>query len=200
MELFYAKGACSLVVRIIVNEIGLDCEFESVDLKNKTTRTGHDFLKINPKGAVPVLQLDNGDILTENAVILQYLADDAKAFNLLPMVGDFNRYRVLEWLNYIATELHKSLGIMFNSSITQELKTQFYIPMIKFKFNYVNIQLENRQYLMGDHFTLPDAYLFVMLRWAIYFKFDLAEWSNLKRYFNALEHRESIQQSLKEDV
>ena len=199
MKLYYAPGACSLVARIIMNEIGIESAFESVNLMTKTTETGQNFFNINPKGAVPVLQLNNGDILTENAVILQYLADKSNATQLLPPTSNFERYRVLEWVNYIATELHKGIGILFNPGITQELKNDIFIPLIKSKFKYVNQHLQDHVYLLGEHFTLPDAYLFVMLRWSVYFKFDLKEWNNLNRYFTNLQDRPSIQKSLKQE-
>jgi len=199
MKLYYTPGACSLVIRIIINEIGIQSEFESVDLRTKTTETGGDYLAINPKGAVPALQLNNGDILTENAIILQYLADDSNATHLLPQTTDFNRYRVLEWLNYITTELHKGMSVLFNPAIPDDLKNNLFIPLIKSKLSYVNNHLQHHTYLLGNHFTLPDAYLFVMLRWAIYFKIDLKEWSNLERYFAELSDRPSIQQSLKQE-
>lgn len=199
MKLYFSQGACSLVVRIIINEIGIDSEFESINLKNKITASGKDFLTINPKGAVPTLALQNGKILTENAVILQYLCDTSKAVQLLPQVSDFKRYQVLEWLNYISSELHKSMGVLFNPSISQELKNEIFIPLIKNKLNYVNLHLQGSHYLLGDNFTLPDAYLFVMLLWTKHFNLDLKEWDNLARYFNTLKQRESIQQSLKQE-
>lgn len=199
MKLYYSPGACSLVVRIIINELGLHSEYESVNLKTKQTEHKKDFLSINPKGAVPALQLDNGEILTENAVILQFLADRANAFQLLPETGDIKRYRVLEWLNYITTELHKTFGAMFNPAIPQELKDSLYLNMIKTKLTYVNKSLKPGSFLFGDHFTLPDAYLYVMLRWAQMFQLDLKEWSNLKAYFSSLSSRKSIIQSLKEE-
>lgn len=199
MKLYYMKGSCSLVVRIIINELELESQFESVDLKTKKTETGKDFLMINPKGSVPVIELNHGEVLTEGAVILQYLADHAKAFTLLPQVGDMNRYRILEWVNYIATELHKGLGIFFNPSITEELQHQVFIPLLKPKFNYLNNCLQHHEYLAGDQFTLPDAYLFVILRWASHFKIELTEWNNLIRYFITLTNRKSIQQSLMQE-
>lgn len=199
MKLYYTPGACSLVVRIIIHEIGIDANFESVDLRTKKTETGDDFLSINPKGSVPTLQLEQGEILTENAVILQYLADHSHATQLLPPVGDFRRYRVLEWLNYAATELHKGIGILFNPAITEDIKETIFIPLIHSKLNYLNKHLQNHQYLLGDHFTLPDAYVFVVMRWALYFKIDLSKWSNLTRYLDELNHRKSIQESLKQE-
>ncbi len=200
MKLYYTKGACSLVVRIIINELNLDAEFESVDLHTKKTAIGRNFLDINPKGAVPALEINPKEILTENAVILQYLADHTKATQLLPPVGDFNRYHVLEWLNFIATDLHKGIGILFNPTITPELRDTLFIPIIKSKMKVVNNHLQHHQYLAGNHFMLPDAYLFVMLQWTSYFKLDLKEYSHLMRYVKELQHRESIQNALKQEM
>lgn len=199
MKLFFARGACSMVVRIIINEIGLKCDYVSVDLKTKKTEDNKDYLAINPKGAVPALQLDNGQIITENLVIQQYLVDEYKANKLCPPVGDINRYQILSWSNYITTELHKSFGALFNPAITQELKDKIYIPAIKQKLEFVDKQLSKHSYLAGNHFTLPDAYLFVMLTWSANFKIDLTEYSHLPHYFQELHNRESIMKSLKEE-
>ncbi|STX43093.1 glutathione S-transferase [Legionella donaldsonii] len=199
MKLFFARGACSLVVRIIINEIGLKCDYVSVDLKTKKTEDNKDYLAINPKGAVPALQLDNGEIITENLVIQQYLVDEHKANNLCPPIGDINRYKILSWSNYITTELHKSFGALFNPAITQELKDKIYIPAIKQKLEFIDKRLSQHRYLAGNHFTLPDAYLFVMLTWSTNFKIDLTKYSHLPRYFEELHSRESIMKSLKEE-
>lgn len=165
---------------------------------DKKTASGDDFLKINPKGAVATLALDNGQVLTENAVILQYLADSNHASNLLPGVNDFKRYRILEWLNYISTELHKTIGALFNTGFSDDIKDMFK-SMIKTKCNFVNHHLALDSYICGEVFTLPDAYLFVMFTWLIHFKFDLNEWPHIHRYFNELKKRPSIQQSLLEE-
>jgi glutathione S-transferase len=199
MKLYYARAACSLVVRIIINELNLTCEYEAVDLKEKKTEKGKNYFDINPKGAVPALEIKAGEVLTENAVILQYLADTHHASTLLQAIGDFNRYRTLEWLNYITTELHKSFGVLFNANISQDVKDKVLIPALKAKFSYLDKQLENRSYLQGNHFTLPDAYLYVMLRWAEHFKFEINTWSNLEKYFLELKKRNSIIKSLKEE-
>src|SRR5437870_2266196 len=113
MKLYYSKGACSLAVRILINELNISCKYEAVNLKTKETETGKNFYEINPKGAVPTLILENNNVLTENAVIHQYLADQQKAHHLLPNLNDFKRYQVLEWLNFIATELHKGFSPLF---------------------------------------------------------------------------------------
>lgn len=199
MKLYYAKGACSLVVRIILNEIDLKFDWESVDLKTKQTEHGNDFRLINPKGSVPALALQNGDILTENSVILQYLADKSDKTNLLPHTSDFRRYRILEWLNYITTELHKGFGPLFNPKVPQDIKDQIFVPILISKFTYLNNHLKKYPYLAGDHFTLPDSYLFVMLLWAINFKMDLTELTELTSYFVTLKTRKSIQLSLQQE-
>jgi glutathione S-transferase len=199
MKLYYSKGACSLAVRVVINELGLTCEYESVDLKSKQTGAGDDFLKINSKGSVPTIVTAKGEVLTENAVIQQYLADEAKAEQLLPKIGDFNRYRVLEWINYVATELHKGFSPLFNPSLPQEVKESIFIPNVQRKFAYVDKHLQNHAFLSGDHFTLPDAYLFVILLWASSMKIDLSQCSNLTRYFQKLLQRESVVKSLQEE-
>ncbi|MFC3908486.1 glutathione transferase GstA [Legionella dresdenensis] len=199
MKLYYSKGACSLVVRIILNELSLKADYEAVDLKDKKTAAGINFLTVNAKGAVPTLELDNGEILTENAVIMQYLADSNKATNLLPAIGDFNRYRVLEWVNYITTELHKGFSPLFNPNLDQEIKKTIFIPQLQKKFSYVNDCLQRSTYLMGDNFTLPDAYLFVMLRWAHALGLDLKACNHLTDYYNGLRKRASVEQSLQQE-
>jgi glutathione S-transferase len=199
MKLYYSKGACSLAVRIIINELGMNCEYESVDLKSKKTQTGNDFLTINPKGAVPTLVTSKDEVLTENAVIQQYLADDANADRLLPTVGDFERYRVLEWLNYVSTEVHKGFGPLFNPNVPQEVKEEIFIPNLVAKFSFINKHLEQNQYLLSDDFTLPDGYFFVMIAWAMKMKFDFKQWPQIERYFGELLQRSSIVKSLREE-
>lgn len=199
MKLYYSKGACSLAVRIILHELGIFSQYEAVDLRTKKTETGADFLQINPKGAVPVLVLDNGDVLTENSAIQQYLADNYHGDKLLPAVGEMQRYRVLEWLNFVSTELHKGFSPIFNPAVSDEMKKNVFIPNIKNKLAYVNQALGDRNYLVGDQFTLPDAYLVVVLMWMGYPKIDLAEFPEVDRYFRALNRRESVLISLKEE-
>jgi glutathione S-transferase len=199
MKLFYTKAACSLIVRIIINEIGLTCEYEAVDLATKKSASGQDYLKINPKGAVPALMINGGEILTENSAIIQYLADTHHKTSLLPVVGDLKRYRVIEWLNFMATDLHKNFGPMFNPALPQEIKDKFFIPLLKAKLTYVDKHLHHHHYLSGDDFTLADAYFFVMLTWALHFQFNLADWPQISRYFAELKERKSIEKSLKEE-
>lgn len=199
MKLYYYKAACSLVVRIILNELGIEFQDEAVDLYEKKTASGVNFLTINPKGAVPTLALENGDVLTENQVILQYLADTTPGQELLAPVGDLKRYHTLEWLNYMATELHKSLGMFFAPGVSDEFKANVLTPMVLKKFSYVDEHLSQGTYLMGDHFTLPDAYLFVMVMWAHYFKLDLSACSHLKKYMGFIQTRPAVIKSLKQE-
>lgn len=200
MKLFYSKGACSLACRIIINELGLSSEYESVDLHNKPklTETGTDFSKINPKGSVPTLLTDDDEILTENVAILQYLADKGHASELIPQPPDFNHYRVLEWLNYISSDVHKSLGVFFNPQITPELRNKLYMPVINKHLKYIDNHLTNNNFLITNHFTLPDAYFFVMTTWIHQFKLQDG-FHNINRYYNSLMRRSSIQQSLKDE-
>lgn len=199
MKLYYTNGACSLATRILINELGIPCEFEKVDLKSKKTEKGKDYLSINPKGSVPALAIDEHTVLTENSVIQQYLADKHQSSQTLPPTNDMKRYRVLEWVNFIATELHKGASPLFNSKLSQQIKEEIFIPNLKNKLSYTEKQLNKNQYLLGD-FTLADAYLFVVLTWLPFVNINLAEWPNLNRYFGELKKRESIQQSLKQEA
>lgn len=198
MKLYFSKGACSLGVRITIHEMGLNAEFESVDLKTKKTETGADFLKINPKGAVPALMTDEKAILTENAVIHQYLADMNDAEQLLPPLKNFERYKVLEWLSYIGSDVHKSYGPFFNPQIPEDLKQNLFMPMLIKKLTFIDDYLKDKEFLMGK-FSLADAYLFVMLFWAKKFNIGLDKLPNLTRYFNSLKNRPSVKKSLTEE-
>src|SRR3989338_7503281 len=198
MKLYYSRGACSLAVRITIHEMGVPCEFEAVDLKSKKTEHGADYLKINPKGSVPALQLlEENRILTENAVIQQYIAEKNKATHLLPVIGDANRYKVLEWLNFASTDLHKSCGPLFNPNVPSEVKENIFVPLLKNKLSYLNQNFTKNKYLIGEQYTLPDAYVFTVLRWLPAFEIDLANYADLQRYFNEVKQRKAVQTSLK---
>lgn len=199
MKLYYYQGACSLVVRIVMNELDLKFEDEYVDLKTKKTSSGGDFLLINPKGSVPVLGLDDGDLLTENQVILQYLVDKTPGQKLLAPVGDMRRYHTLEWLNFMSTELHKTFGFLFHPLVSEEMKTEVLIPLIMKKFAFVDKRLSTKPYLMGDQLTLPDAYLFVMILWAHFFKIDISLYTNLSDFMGRMYKRQAVINSLKQE-
>lgn len=191
MKLYYSPGACSQAVHILLHEAGLDHSSEAVDLRTKRTASGADYWAINPKGAVPALDLGNGEVLTENAAILQYLGDLSGDANLFPPVGDRKRYRVIEWLNYIATELHKSFAPFFNPATSDEQK-QTTRNLLAKKFDFVANRLGEGPYLMGDRITLPDAYLFVMLSWAGKQHIDLGRWPGLAAFTRRMRERPSV--------
>ena len=193
MKLYYAPGACSQAPHIILHETGLPFEAVRVNLETKRTETGGDYLAIAPKGAVPALELDDGQLLTENAVVLQYIADQAPGWHLIPPYGTMERYRVLEWLNYIATELHKGFGPLFHP--TGELRAHS-IDVIGAKFDYVEGQLGLGPWLAGADFGIADAYLFVILGWARHFHFDFARWPGLKAFRQRVSERPAVRAAL----
>ena len=194
MKLYYSPGACSQAPHIILHETGLAHDAERVDLKEKVTETGKDYRAINPKGSVPALELDNGEVLTENAVILQYLGDRAGS-DVLPQLGDFRRYRVLEWVNYITTELHKSFAPLFKPNAGDETKA-FFRAQIADRLDYVESHLGNGPFLMGDTLTLPDAYLFVITGWAEKM-IGLDRWPNLTAFRARMIERPSVRHVLR---
>jgi glutathione S-transferase len=167
-----------------------------VDLRAKKLPGGEDYFAVNPKGSVPALGLDDGEVLTENAAILQYLGDQAPDSGLLPGLGDFRRYRALEWLNYIATELHKGFGPLWNPSSTPEAKDAARDLLAK-KFDYVQQRLGDGPYLLGDTFTAPDAYLFVVLGWTRIHRIDLSRWPGLTAYAARVAERPAVQATLR---
>lgn len=199
MKLFYSKGACSLSTHIIINELNLDCEFETVDLATKITESGANFYDINPKGAVPSLQLDDGEIITENLVIQQYLTDRFPNESLCPPVGQIERYHILEWLSFAASDLHKSFSPFFQYKEMDENMRIAFLAVLKRRLTVLEQQLEGRDYIVGDHFTLPDAYIFVTLRWLAVAKLNIKDWSNLAAYFERIKARPSVVKSMREE-
>jgi len=196
MKLYYSPGACSQAPHILLHEIGLEHDAVRVDLRTKTLEDGSDYLAINPKGAVPALELDSGEVLTENAVILQYLGDRANWPEVLPPMGDFRRYRVLEMVNFITTELHKRFGFLFNPDATDEMK-QLVIAEIGKKLDYVDQRLGAGPYLFGTDLTLPDPYLFVMARWTDKMLGGLDRWPNLRAFYERMQERHSVRNVLR---
>lgn len=196
MKLYYSPGACSLSPHIALHEAGLAHDLVKVDLRAKKTEAGDDFAAINPKGQVPALLLDNGELLTEGPVIVQAIADQAAARNLAPAVGSPERYRLQEWLNFITTELHKNFSPLFNPAIPDDVKN-FFRERIMGKFKYADGKLAGQDYLMGQQFTVADGYLFVMLRWAEAHKFDLSGFQNLMAFKDRVAARPNVQAAMK---
>ena len=196
MKLYYAPGACSLSPHIVSREAGHELELEQVDLREKKTKTGKDFLSINPKGQVPVLEIDAGQRLTEGPVILQYLADQKNATDLMPAAGTPERYRVQEWLNFVASELHKTYGPLFRPTTPDEFK-RLSKEVIGKRLDWIDQQLAGKHYLMGDKFTAADAYLFTVLRWSPRVEIDLSKWPNVKAYVDRVAARPKVQEAMK---
>ena len=195
MKLYYSPGACSQAPHILLHELGLHHDAERVDLKAKTVVDGGDYLKVNPKGAVPALQLDSGEVLTENAVILQYLGDRAAWPEVLPPLGNFRRYRVLELVNFITTELHKRFGFLFSPDATDEMK-QLVVRDLGKKLDYIDEKLGPGPFLAGDELTVPDPYLFVITGWAEKM-IGLERWPNLRAFRERMLQRDSVRNVLR---
>jgi glutathione S-transferase len=194
MKLFYSPGACSQAPHILLHELELSHDAERVDLKSKILESGGSYVDVNPKGSVPALELDNGEVLTENAVILQYLGDRAGS-EVLPPIGDFRRYRVLEMVNYITTELHKSFAPLFNPAAGDETK-KFFREQIARKLDYVERQIGTGPFLMGESLTLADPYLFVITGWADAM-IGLTNWPNLTAFRERMLQRSSVRHVLR---
>ena len=197
MKLFISPGSCSLSPHIALREAELPFELEKVDLRVKRTEHDQDYREINPKGYVPALLLDDGQLLTENAVIIQYIADQKPAKHLAPANGTMDRYRLQEWLGFIGGELHKSgFGPMFNPKATDEWKQVLKEGLAK-RFDYLNEKLAAHNFLLGDNFTVADSYLFTIVRWSERMKIDLTPWPNLKAHFERIWARPAVQAALK---
>jgi glutathione S-transferase len=195
MKLYYSPGACSLSPHIALLEAGLPYDLVKVDVRAKKLENGDDYFKINPKGQVPALGLDNGEIMTEGPVIVQMIADQAAGKNLAPANGSPERYRLQEWLNFVTTELHKNFSPLFNPAIPDEVKA-FFKDRIMGKFKYADQKLAGQDYLMGSQFTVADGYLYTMLRWAEGNKMDLSGLNNLMAFKDRVGARPKVQEAL----
>ncbi|MCW2239714.1 glutathione transferase GstA [Azospirillum canadense] len=196
MKLYYAPGACSLAVHIVLREASLPVELVKVDLASKTTDDGRNYLTLNPKGYVPTLLLDDGQALTEVSVLLQYIADQSPEAGLLPAPGTLERYRALEWIGFIATEIHKGFGPLW-SPATPELTRQAALDTLARRFYFVERQLDAAEYLTGSRFAAPDAYAFTVLNWTGYLKVDLERWPNIRAFLGRVAARPRVREALK---
>jgi glutathione S-transferase len=198
MKLFYSSGACSLSPHIVAREAGIGLSLQKVDLKTKTIATEGDFLTINPKGYVPALQLDDGEILTEGPTIVQYLADLKPEKRLAPPAGTMPRYHLQEWLGFINSELHKSYSPLFRPDTPAETRADRLAYLNK-RYAVVEKRLASHPFLMGDNFTVTDAYLFTVTRWAHKVKFDLSPFPNLRAFQERVAARPAVQAAMKEE-
>lgn len=198
MKLYYLPGACSLAPHIVLRETGTAVTLAKVDRNTKQTDTGENFLEVNPKGYVPAIALDDGTVITEAQVVLQYLAEQAPQSGLAPAAGSVDHYKLQEWLGFISTELHKNMGSFFNPKQTPEWR-ETVAALLGKRLDYVTTQLDGKAFLLGDTFTVADAYLFTVLNWSGKAKFDLSPWPVLVDYHKRLSERPSVQQALKEE-
>lgn len=196
MKLYYAPGACSMAPHIVACEAGHTIELVQVDIPNKKTADGGDFWKINPKGYVPALLLDDGQVLTEAGVVCQYLADQKPESGLMAQFGTIERYHQLEAINFAATEVHKQIGALFNPELTDEMK-KVQINTIGRRFKSLEKMLEGKLYIMGDKFTVADAYLFTVLNWTGLHHIDVSPWPNIKAFMARVGARPKVIEAMK---
>ena len=200
MKLFYSPGACSLASHIVLNEIGADFDIEKVDLKEKKTEIGTDFLEVNPNGYVPALELKSGDILIEGASILQYLADQKPEASLAPEYGTIQRARLQQHLNFVATELHKAFAPFFSGrDLSKEERDAAVANVGKKLTNFENILSDGRDYLLGEDFSVADAYLFVVTNWTNFVGIDLSPWPKMQAFLKRAGARPAVLASLKSE-
>ena len=195
-KLYYSPGACSLSPHIALREAGLSFELEQVNLKEKKTKSGEDYSKINPKGYVPALKLDDGYLLTEGPAIVQWIADQKPGAHLAPANGTAERYKLQEWLTYIGTEIHKNFSPLFNPATPEETKTTVRGYLAK-RFAYVDEKLEGKDYLTGSQFTVADGYLFVVTNWAKPMGVDLTPYPNVLAFRERMSARPAVQAAMK---
>jgi len=197
MKLYYATGTCSLSPHIVLLEAGLPYTLERIDFATKKTPAGIDYFTINSKGTVPALQLDDGRLLTEGPAIVQYLADQKPDSGLAPRAGTFERYQLMEILNYITSEVHKGFSPLFNPKISADWRASAQANLEK-KFDWLSGSLKDKTFLMGNAFTVADAYLFTVLSWTRPLKIDLGRWPVLNAYQQRIAPRPTVQRALKE--
>lgn len=195
MKLYYSPGSCGLASQIALREAGQAFELVKVDFKTKTTVEG-DYLKVTPKGFVPALKLDDGDLLTEGAVILQWIADQHPDAKLLPAFGTRARYTALEWLNFVASDLHKGMAVMFSPFLDELTKKRFADGNLTNKFAYIDQHLSRNDYVLGAQFSVADAYLYNVLSWPRRVKIDITGYACIQKFMARMERRASVRAAL----
>ena len=195
MKLFFSPGACSFAPHIVLRESDSAFSLEKVDTARHLTADGTDYYTVNPKGQVPLLVLDDGATLSEGPVIAQYIADQAANTTLMPVAGSLARYRVMEWQNYVTSELHKSFTPLFNASFDLAAKT-LHASLLRKKYEWVDSRLADTSYLTGEDFTVADAYLFTVTGWAKYVQLDLSELVNLQRFLSRVAARPAVRAAM----
>ena len=196
MKLYYAPAACSQAPHIVAREAGLEIELAKVNFPDKVTDQGEKLTDVNPKAAVPTLRLDDGEVLTENAVILQYLADRSSGSELALPASGIERYRLLEWLNFIATEVHKGFGPLWNPATPDSFKDATREALGK-KFDYLQEKIGDGPYILGERFSILDAYAFAVLNWTKIHGIEIARWPGLAAYLDRVAARPAVQETLR---
>lgn len=197
MKLYYAPGACSLAPHIVLRELGKKFDLVKVDLGAKTTEAGKDFKKINGKGYVPTLEINSkGEVLTEVATIVQFLADKAKATKMLPKQGTMNRYRAMETLNFVASEMHKGLGGLFNKAMPDEGR-KIITDRLDTRLGWLDGVLGKNKFITGKSFGVADAYAFTILNWGQWVGYDVKKFKNIAAYMERVSARPAVQAALK---
>lgn len=196
MKLYFVPGACSLAPHIALREAGVQFDIVKVDPQTKKTDAGEDFNKVNPKGYVPAIKLDDGSVLTEASVLVQFAADQKPEAGLAPKHGTMERYRMMEWLNFIATELHKGFGPLWNPNAPEQVKEGAKANLSK-RLDLLDAHFATHAFLMGDKFSVADGYLFTVLNWANFVKFDLSKWSKVGDFLGRVASRPKVQEALK---
>ncbi len=194
MKLYYSPGACALASQIILREANLKFDLVKTDLKTKQTANG-DFKKVNPKGYIPVLELDTGEVLTEGAAILQWIADQVPEKNLVPRWGTKERYKALEWLNFIATELHKGISIFFSPEVKDEVRESL-LKKLHLRLEVLDQHLRSNTFILGNGFTVADAYAFNILRWTQLLKIDISSYASILRLMETVSTRDSVRAAI----
>jgi glutathione S-transferase len=195
MKLYYSPGACSLSPHIVARELGIPVELKKVNVKDKTIEDGGDYWKINARGYVPALELDNGQVLTEGPAIIQYLADQKPEAGLAPKNGSLERYRLQEWLNFLTSEIHKGFSPLFKPNTPEEYK-KIAKENLANRFKWLDEQLAGKDYLSGKQFTVADAYAFVLLGWTKPTQIDLSQWPNLQAFHRRVAARPKVKEAM----
>lgn len=195
MKLYYSPGSCGLASQIALRETGRQFDLVKVDFSTKRTVEG-DYLQVTPKGLVPALRLNDGEVLTEGAVILQWIADQHPASKLLPPVGTRERYTAMSWLNYIATDLHKGMAVMFSPFVDKASKTSFAEGNLGPRFAYIDEHLSSNTYLLGEQFSVADAYLYNVLTWPSRVGIDISGYASIQAFLSRMEQRSCVRASL----
>ena len=199
MKLYYSPNACSLAPHIVLRELGFAFELIKVDLGQHLTELNEDFYQLNQKGQVPLLQLDDGSLLTEGAVISQFLVDQSSRKDLLAEINTTERYETLSWMNFIASEIHKAYSPFFNESYNEQCKSVYSIILNK-HYSRINEQLKGQNYLIGSNFTIADIYLFVVTRWADFIGLDLAHFIHLASFMQRISERQTVRDAIAAEV